>query len=225
MAACAAAAAFSGTAAAQQPAASVIVKDDAVVFEGQINARSAADFLTLVQRPDITRVIITSRGGSVSAALDMAGAIADRQLDVEVPKACFSSCANYIFPAGNRKRIGRLGAVAWHGNMAHVLYLQQHGLANWDEQQLRDARMLARREEEFFGRIGVDGLVCWFGKLEPYNVPDFYYLSVSDMERFGIQHVSVSDDSAEDAGNDEVRAIHVDWAALEAARPGLRLTE
>ena len=200
------------------------MKDDAVIFEGQINARSAAQFLTLMQRPDITRVIITSRGGSVSEALDMAAAIADRHLDVEVPKACFSSCANYIFPAGSRKRIGRLGAVAWHGNMAHVLYLQQHGLANWDEQQLRDARMLARREEAFFGRIGVDGLVCWFGKLEPYNVPDFYYLSVSDMERFGIQHVTVND-AAEDAGSDEVRAVHVDWTGLEAARPGLRLTE
>jgi hypothetical protein len=48
-------------------------------------------------------------------------------------------------------------------------------------------------------------------------------LSVDDMQRFGIGHVTVRDASPGDPGNDEVRQVRVDWAALEAARPAVRL--
>jgi hypothetical protein len=83
------------------PAAGVQVVGDAVVFNGQINARSAAEFLRLLRDdPTITRLVIGSRGGNVTAALDMALAVHERRLDVEVPRACLSSCANYVFPAG-----------------------------------------------------------------------------------------------------------------------------
>jgi hypothetical protein len=143
-------AAFAGQGHAQSPPALVEVADGAVIFNGQINANSAARFLRLLQDRTVTRLVITSRGGIVSAALDMADAIHERQLDVEVPSACHSSCANYIFPAGRRKLVGRPGAVAWHGNMAHILSLQQTAQASWDENLAEGARQLAGREAEFF---------------------------------------------------------------------------
>ena len=131
--------ATAGNAQAQcPPAATVRLVDEAVIFSGRIDARSAAEFLRLLQDPGIKRLVITSDGGIVSAALDMALAIHERQLDVEVPTACFSSCANYIFPAARHKTLGKPGAVAWHGNMAHVLYLQQTGQANWSEKLIED---------------------------------------------------------------------------------------
>jgi hypothetical protein len=204
------------------PATTVERVDDAVVFRGRIDARAAAEFLDLLRDPKITRLVITSHGGLVSAALDMASAIHDRQLDVEVPSACYSSCANYIFPAGRYKLVGRLGAVGWHGNMAHVLHLQQTGQASWGPKAMDEARELARRETEFFGRIHVDGFVCWFAKLAPYNVEDFYQLSVKDMERFGIGHVVVSDLAPATPGQEGPRAIQVDWARLDASRPSVQ---
>lgn len=216
--------AWAGPAIAQDPpAASVQVVDDAVVFKGRIDARSAAEFLRLL-RDDakIARLVIGSRGGSVKAALDMALAIHVRQLDVEVPLACLSSCANYVFPAGRRKILGWPGAVAWHGNMTHVLYLQQTGQGNWSDPLIEGARLLARREAQFYRDIGVDGFVCWFGKIAPYNVEDFYWLSVPDMERFGIRAVTVRDASRVSA-NRELSQVVVDWATLDAARPAVAL--
>jgi hypothetical protein len=214
-----------GVAQAQSPpAATVEASGDAVVFKGRISADAVARFKALLQDSGITRLVITSAGGSVAAALDMADAVHDRQLDIEVPAACLSSCANYIFPAARRKVVGRLGAVAWHGNITHVLYLQQSGQANWSESEIRSARELARREAEFYRRIGVDGYVCWFAKIAPYNVDDFYYLSREDMQRFGIGEVKLRDERPA-PDTQALRKVLVDWPSLEAGRPAVKLDE
>lgn len=207
---------------AQSPAPTVVqAVGEAVFFNGRIDPDSAARFLLLLQEEKVTRVVITSRGGNVASALDMAVAIHERQLDVEVPTVCESSCANYIFPAARNKTLGRPGAVAWHGNMQHVLYLQQTGQANWTASEMESARQLGAREAEFYRRIGVDGFVCWFGKLPPYNIEDFYWLSVQDMERFGIIRTSVQEPLPSASENGEAGRVSVDWSGLEAIRPVL----
>jgi hypothetical protein len=210
-----------GAAQAQgQPAARI--EGDAIVYQGRIEAGGVQDFLKLLQdAPAVTRLVITSGGGAVAAALDMADAVHARALEVDVPNACFSSCANYVFPAGRRKRVGRVGAVAWHGNMAHVLYLAQTGQGAWNDAQLASARLLARREADFYARIGVDGFVCWFGKIAPYEVPGFYTLSAQDMARFGIRDVAVAGGVPPGLVDEDVRLIAVDGARLEADRPAV----
>lgn len=204
------------------PAARVEVAGDALIFDGRIDARSAAQFVAALQDPAIARVVITSRGGLVGPALDMAEAIRERRLDVEVPVACLSSCANYIFPAGLRKRLGHPRAVGWHGNMAHVLYLQASGQANWSEPALEEARQLARREAAFYRRIGVDGFVCWFAKIAPYDIDDSYSLRVEDMARFGISGVTASEARAGDDDPGRPAMIDVQWERLEADRPAVQ---
>jgi hypothetical protein len=125
-----------------------------------------------------------------------------RQLDVVVTGVCLSSCANYVFPAARQKEIRPGAIVAWHGNYHHLahtglwrddveLRMQRDGE---DEQtatryvQSQVAR-LVELEREFFKRIGVDEQVCWIGKQPPYNVADYYFLSATDMARFGISDV------------------------------------
>jgi hypothetical protein len=208
----------------QAQAALVQQAGDAIVFRGRIDGGSVARFLELLQDARIKRLVITSPGGLVAPALDMAEALHARGLDVEVPESCLSSCANYIVPAGRRKLLGGPALVGWHGNMAHVLYRQQVGEARWSNAELAGARALARREEAFFRRVGVDGFVCWFGKLAPYSVEEFYALSPADMERFGMREVTVLDPSAPPASAD-VRLVTVDWGTLEAIRPQVRLEE
>jgi hypothetical protein len=200
--------------------ATIETHGDSIVFAGRIDASSAAEFLEAARRPGITRLVITSRGGLVAPALDMAAAVYDRGLDVEVPTVCYSSCANYIFPAGRRKVLGRRGAVAWHGNMAHVLYEDTQGHSPGTPQEMASARVLAVREAAFFHHIGVDGYVCWFAKIAPYNVEDFYYLSPSDMARFGIGDVTVTG-ASEEGDTDDERPIAVDWMRLDAERAGV----
>jgi hypothetical protein len=212
-----------GCAAQPAPGASIQRAADALVFDGRIDSAAAARFLQLLEDPGVTRLVITSPGGLVAPALDMAEAIHARGLAVEVPSTCLSSCANYVFPAGRRKQLGRPDAVGWHGNMVHVLHLQQSGQANWAPEALAQARALARREADFYRRIGVDGFVAWFGKLAPYGVEDFYYLSAADMARFGIRDVTTG--AAAAAGDPARRPVAVDWPGLEALRPAVRLDE
>ena len=203
------------------PSTSVRVEADAVVFDGRIDEPSVREFLRLAQDPAIHRLVIRSPGGLVAPALDMADAVVAHGLDVDVDQACLSSCANYVFPAGRRKSLSGPGAVGWHGNMAHVLYRAQQGEEHWSDGLLAQARALARREDAFFRRIGVDGFVCWFGKIVPYDVDAFYTLSVADMAGFGIRDVSVRD-VAVPAG---IERIVVDWSTLEAVRPAVQLQE
>ncbi|WP_216369819.1 hypothetical protein [Ramlibacter montanisoli] len=209
---------------AQPARASVERSGDAIVFRGRIDEASAAAFRQLLRDPAVKRLVITSPGGLVAFALDMAEAIHARGLDLEVPEACMSSCANYIFPAARNKRLGAATAVGWHGNMTHVLYLQQAGLGRWSDAELAAARSLAQRETAFFARAGVDGFVCWFAKLPPHEAQDFYALSPQDMALFGIGNVSI-DPAAPLLPAPGVRLVVAERAEVERARPVVRLEE
>jgi hypothetical protein len=147
-------------------------------------------------------LIITSGGGEVEAGIALGLWVYDHSLDIEVPEYCLSSCANYVFPAGRNKSIGAGAIVAWHGNYNH---LKQTGLWHDDiagrmERYGEDAvtakafvheevDRLVRLERDFFARIGVDEYLCWIGKVPPYNVPNYYFLSSQDMARFSVTHV------------------------------------
>jgi hypothetical protein len=210
--------AWGARAPAQESQTQVMRVGPAIHFTGRIDEPAARRFLELLADPQVDRLVITSNGGQVLAALRMAEAMHARGIDIEVPTSCKSSCANYLFPAGRRKVLGWPGAVAWHGNMTHVLYLQQMGQASWSETVMAGARELAGREKALFQRLGVDGFVCWFAKLPPYAVEDFYYLQAQDMERFGITQVTVQSPAGpEPAG--QLRLVLVDWPALETLRP------
>jgi hypothetical protein len=205
-----------------QAAANVARVGDAVVFEGRIDADAARRAIALLQDPAVARLVITSGGGLVDAALELAEVVHARRLDVEVPVSCLSSCANYVVPAARRKLLARAGVLGWHGTMAHVLHLQGSRQGSWSDSEMQSARGLARREAAFYARIGVDGFVGWFAKLPPYAVDEFYTLSAADMARFGIREVTVRDPQAP-IGNPLVQPVQVDWAALEALRPEPRL--
>lgn len=198
------------------------VEGDAILFDGRIDNASAREFLDLLwSTAQVDRLVITSGGGLVGPALDMANAIADRGLDIEVPTQCHSSCANYLFPAARRKVIGRPGAVAWHGNMAHVLYLQATGRDGWNDELVDEARRLRQREDALYARIGVDGFLCWFGKVAPFEVEEFYEVSPAGLALFGVRDVELREirPPASKAG---IRRLDVDPAQLEAMHAKVR---
>ena len=132
-------------AAVHAQAGTVALRGDAVVVEGRIDRDLVTKALPLLQDPEVTRLVITSGGGLVDAALDLAEAVHARRLDVEVPSRCMSSCANYVLPAGRRKLLARPGVVGWHGTMAHVLHLPATGQEHWSEAEMANARQLACR--------------------------------------------------------------------------------
>ena len=63
--------------------------------------------------------------------------------------------------------------------------------------------------------------MCWFGKLPPYNIDEFYYLSADDKQRFGIHGVTVLGKPPVSIEGAIVRPVTVDWNTLDAIRPVL----
>lgn len=184
--------AFTGCATRQS--VPLTISGETALIRGHITNETAQSFTEALSGQRISRVLLDSSGGLVEPALGIARQIRDRQLDVEVIGNCFSSCANYIFPAGRNKSISGLGIVAWHGNIHHLLYLHGTGQRLLPEQDLPHLKNLAAQEDEFCASIGVDGYICWFAKVEPYKVQNLYFLSPEDMARFGLKNVAVRPD-------------------------------
>lgn len=199
---------------------------DRLVFAGHITRSSANLFRDKMRAGQYKTLVIASPGGDVEAALDIAETVLNAKMDVEVQYLCASSCANYIFPAGARKLISPGAVVGWHGNVTHLAYLDRIDPGRSSEEVREHVRHLSAREAAFFRRIGVDGYVCWFGKLAPYNVRGTYALSVDDMRAFGIANVIASKDyplaglaSLQAAGPERVELISLGGASWEAHRP------
>ncbi|MGX9608655.1 hypothetical protein [Acinetobacter sp. T63] len=47
--------------------------------------------------------------------MDLGDLVYVHQLNVEVGQYCFSSCANYVFPAGKVKYLNWCSQLGWHG--------------------------------------------------------------------------------------------------------------
>ena len=176
--------------------ATVNLSGETLIFNGDIYRKSADEFLAMIATHPVRRVIITSQGGHVGPALDMAEVIFQKKIDIEVPIICLSSCANYIFLAGHNKIISSVGLVGWHGTVTHRKYLDAIGKMpiGKDESSLFDG--LPEREEQFYQTISTDSFLPWFGKMDPYNVKNFYFLSKEDMELFGVKNIQVRGDYA-----------------------------
>ena len=179
------------------------------IYSGEISKERNAVFLNQYKTQPPDKIIITSSGGEVAAAITLARWIYRYQIDVEIDQYCLSSCANYLFPAANRKIIQPGAIVAWHGNYHH---LKKTGL--WKSEinarmekyktDYRTAKMtiesqvdeLVKMEHDFFNDIKVNQFICWVGKMPPYNVADFYFLSRQDMAHFGINKIVLNHDYA-----------------------------
>jgi hypothetical protein len=201
---------------------------DVVTINGPITEEAAERFLSAIDAGPVARVRIASGGGGVEPAIRMAEQIYRRGLDVEVVGPCFSSCANYIFPAGRRKFISGTGIVGWHGNIRHLLYLHETGGKRMSDTIVKDLQRVTAMEAQFFQLIGVDEYVCWFAKIAPYNVHNLYFMSAEDMARFGITDVSVRADYASSDlspyrhwGRENLRFVRVDWPSL--SRPAMAM--
>lgn len=182
-------------------------ESNTATYTSEINKENNATFFSSIKNLKIKKLRVNSSGGDVEAAIKLARWIYINKVDIEVIEYCLSSCANYLFTAAFRKTILPGAIVAWHGNYHH---LKQTGLWKDDIQTrmkrtgenrvqarahvLQQVNHLVKLEQSFFKEIGVDEKICWIGKMPPYNIRNYYFLSVSDMHRFGIRNVSLIKD-------------------------------
>lgn len=182
-------------------------------YRGEITEEGLAALKSIANGSGISLLEIDSAGGEIVVGMDFGLWVYERGFNVAVNRACLSSCANYVFPAGRHKTIEPGAVVAWHGSARQAGLLEQMH-ASVEEEIAGRALPRAKREVaiaqarraneaylaaaivkqgEFFHRIGVDEYIALVGN-EVYGVRGFFYLSVEDMARFGIDKVSAPED-------------------------------
>jgi hypothetical protein len=167
---------------------------DVLTYRGAIAPKSYAALQAEVGARPVRTLKISSGGGAVDEGIAIARWVHRNGIDVIVDGGCFSSCANYIFPAGKQKHIVAGGIVGWHGTIEHLLYLHKSGQRSASASTMAAYEKTAAMERAFYAEIGLNGYVSWFGKIAPYHTHNLYFLSQQDMEYFGMRGLHVRAD-------------------------------
>jgi hypothetical protein len=178
---------------------------DQVRYSGELTETGYGTLRQLTDGRPIRTLVIHSAGGEITVGMDFGDWVYERRVDVVVEEVCLSSCANYVFPAAKTKVIARGAVVAWHGS-ARQRGLHEHlneviegqvramgippSQQDNERQRIRTAtanylRKAQERQDEFFRRIRVDEHITRIGN-ESYGIKGLFYLSIADMNRFGI---------------------------------------
>lgn len=94
-------------------------KKSQIRYNGKINFEGYEKLVKVYDeaKKKPTKLEITSYGGSGLAGMLIGRFVKEKNLDVQVRRHCISSCANYVFPAGNHKRLYADALVIYHGGL------------------------------------------------------------------------------------------------------------
>lgn len=122
--------------------------DDGVIrYIGSIDQDRVEKAIALYQPGD--RLMIRSGGGDLHAGMMLGDFINKRRMTVEVLDFCISSCANYVFLAGERKILNPNSLVIFHGGP------KQANFGSLMEAAYRDDAMPGT----VFGREGYEAII------------------------------------------------------------------
>lgn len=191
--------AFNSAPTSHQEQNEVYLSDGRIIYLGEITHEKNEQVFSLFKSNDnVTLLEISSVGGDVLDGMELGSWIKDRNLDVQVGMVCASSCANYVFLAGNNKYLQEKSILVWHGSSyqpdINILVKSGHEFTNrWREQ-----------EKAFFKRVGVNYHITTCGIaqvstglsilhfLNITNIKGFDY-SIEDMKRFGVKGITFVD--------------------------------
>lgn len=143
-----------------------VYKDgDTIVYTGPLSDAANQQVAALLDARTAT-LRISSRGGEILLGMDLGELVFSHRLDVEVAEHCLSSCANYVFPAGRMKILGRHSQLGWHGGALQPMRFDDARTQAAYEQYIGAAR---QREQAFFERIGVSPLSTVYGQREEFE--------------------------------------------------------
>ena len=124
---------------------SVTVEDAAIIYSGDMHPEGYDALVRLAAQGSLTELVISSLGGEVYWGMKIGEIVYENGWDVRVRGLCFSSCANYVFPAGRNKIIEDGGIVGWHGSARQgQFFAEQQGTSS--RQQIIDSLFLALQE-------------------------------------------------------------------------------
>jgi hypothetical protein len=200
---------------ARSEPALVRVQGDTLYYTGNFSKASTAAFdaaVAGVRRGQVTRLVISSGGGDTIEGRHVGRWVRDMALVVEVDVICFSSCADYVFPAGRARVIRADAFVGWHGNERQFDVLAARtgvSVANqlatvppadvapgpraaFVQEALRSIAVTQKDEAEFYASLGLNDAfaVCAVGdvleKRPGYAGQIGWGFSLADMARLGL---------------------------------------
>jgi hypothetical protein len=156
-----------------------------------------------------TVLSIRSRGGPVGPGMELGRWIRAHNLDVKVLEYCMSSCANYVFPAGNHKVVSNFAVIGLHGGPASGEFK-----FDAETQKMFDAMPPAQRsamldgfratikadgqkEQAYLKELGVRADYTTLGQRARYQRSDRpdsvagWTYSLEDFARLGVRDISV----------------------------------
>lgn len=183
-------------------------------YVGKLSADANARLFALFQSQETKPTILSIRspGGNTDLGMELGKWVHQNHLDVKVMEVCFSSCANYVFPAARRKIVSNFAVVGYHGGLGSTTFQvdaateamlaalpageQTRTRASILESGRQYAASQLAREQKFFAMIGVQQKITTLGQAEKYagtmpeNALGWYY-SVDDFEKLGVGNITV----------------------------------
>ncbi len=132
---------------------------DVLCLTGEINKQMEEEITQRLRPgPRNLAVVIDSAGGSVVRAINIADLLSAPGFDLIVSKACYSSCANYLFVAANSKFLLEGADIGWHGSTAprsfdryiDIFFAKEKPLGAVTLQKLRKRYEASKRAQEDF---------------------------------------------------------------------------
>ncbi len=138
---------------------------DVLCLSGEIDSVMAqAVTRHLRPAPRHIAVVVDSAGGSVASAINIADRVSAHGFDLIVTGKCYSSCANYLFVAANRKVLLEGADIGWHGSTAprsfdryiDIFFAKEKPLGARAREKLRKRyEALKRAQEDFIERYKI----------------------------------------------------------------------
>ncbi len=199
-------------------------------LKGPLFKPSTDQVIELVNSNRFDTLRIDSRGGELVAAMELGKAIHAHGLAVIVTHACNSSCANYIFPAGSKRKIEDGGFVLWHGDARQRNFAERFEKLSSKEQLVgRDGLTLAERhsidyarrtfdmQDAFYKAVGIDGRIARIGQ-EISRPVSLWALSKEDMAKFGLVGIDAPSDYASPSYCERWSGTHVTTSPIHCLK-------
>ncbi|MDO5687318.1 MAG: hypothetical protein Q4G42_08070 [Neisseria sp.] len=175
-------------------ATQVSVDGRRIIYNGALDPQANAQVASLLQQhPDIDTLVITSRGGEIGLGIGLGQLVFDHGLNVDIPDYCFSSCANYVFPAGKIKYLHRHATLGWHGGAMQEIQPETPEMARLYQAYIGPIRA---KEKAFFQHIQVQPSMLTDGQKPAYAAFEHcigWSYSREKMESYGIRNIQYRD--------------------------------
>ncbi|WP_299776107.1 hypothetical protein [uncultured Pseudoteredinibacter sp.] len=184
-------------------AAKVWIEGDRAFYHAEISAENNKQLFDLAKTyPNKLKTLeIKSGGGDIHQGMDLGEYVFKNKLNVAVNSYCFSSCANYVFTAGNNKSLPYLKALGFHGGASipgsepDLSQVPQEFREQAQKQLKQYMEKANNREAAFYDDIGVQQRINSVGHLAQFEKQkqdfEFWYYSLEDLRSLGVRKVSL----------------------------------